>query len=186
MSGMDKNTRVQLDNLHVEDKIVRYNAFTYIIKATNNPVDWAYEDWDRLLDQLRDKDNHQRAIAAQVLANLAKSDPKGRMLKDIDTLLEVTKDERFVTARHSLQSMWKVAAAGKKLRKIVVDRLAERFKVCISEKNCTLIRYDIIQVYRRLYDKVKDEKVKQRALELIETEKDVKYRKKYAGLWRNA
>jgi hypothetical protein len=31
---------------------------------------------------------------------------------------------------------------------------------------------------------VKDEAIKQKALKLIETEEDLKYRKKYALLWR--
>jgi hypothetical protein len=101
--------------------------------------------------------------------------------------LAVTKDEKFVTARHSLQSLWKVGAAGKKQRKILVEGLERRFKECITEKNCTLIRYDIIQGLRNLYDAatVKDEKVREKALELIETEEDLKYRKKYASVWRS-
>ena len=33
-------------------------------------------------------------------------------------------------------------------------------------------------------DAVQDEKVREKALELIETEPDLKYRKKYADLWR--
>jgi hypothetical protein len=133
---------------------------------------------------LTHKDNHRRAIAAQVLCNLAKSDPKERMLKDFASLLTVTKDERFVTARHCMQSLWKVGVAGKKQQKMLVNGLAGRFKECITEKNCTLIRYDIIQSLRNMYDVVGDEKVKGRALELIETEDDLKYRKKYAGLWK--
>jgi hypothetical protein len=48
-----------------------------------------------------------------------------------------------------------------------------------------LIRYDIIQDLRNLYDEVKDEGIKAKALELIATEADLKYRKKYASLWRN-
>jgi hypothetical protein len=52
------------------------------------------------------------------------------------------------------------------------------------DKNCTLIRFDIIQDLRRLYDQEKDEKVRGKALELIETEDHIKYRKKYASLWR--
>jgi hypothetical protein len=47
-----------------------------------------------------------------------------------------------------------------------------------------LIRYDIIQGLRNLYDEVKDEKIKQTALELIETEEDLKYRRKYASVWK--
>jgi len=96
----------------------------------------------------------------------------------------VTKDERFVTARHCLQALWKVGAAGKKQQKKLVAGLAGRFAECATEKNCTLIRYDISQSLRNLYDVVKDETVREKALELIETEPDLKYRKKYASLWR--
>ena len=133
---------------------------------------------------LSDKDNHVRAIASQILANLAKSDPEKRMLKDFDALLAVTKDERFVTARHCMQSIWRVGAAGKEQQKRLVDGLERRFRECINEKNCTLIRYDIIQGLRNLYNEVNDEQIKEKALELIETEQDLKYHKKYASLWR--
>jgi len=47
-----------------------------------------------------------------------------------------------------------------------------------------LIRYDILQSMRNVYDVVKDQKIKKKALELIETEEDLKYRKKYASLWK--
>jgi len=35
-----------------------------------------------------------------------------------------------------------------------------------------------------VYDEVKDETIREKALEWIETEEDVKYRKKYASLCR--
>ena len=181
---MDTITRTNLDNLHSEEREVQNKAFFSVLEATDKPVDWAYDVWDEMVTTLRHKDNHQRAIAAQVLCNLAKSDPENRILKDFDALLAVTKDERFVTARHCMQSLWKVGAAGKQQQQKVVDGLAGRFKECITEKNCTLIRYDIIQGLRKLYDVVKDDKVREKALELIETEEDTKYRKKYAHLWR--
>ena len=73
------------------------------------------------MDGLTHKDNHVRAIASQVLANLGKSDPKGRMFKDFDKLLNVTRDEKFVTARHCMQNIWKVGLGGKKAQKLVVD-----------------------------------------------------------------
>jgi len=141
--------------------------------------------WAEIVENLSHKDNHNRAIAAQVLCNLAKSDPKNRIQKDFDALLAVTKDERFVTARHCLQALWKVGAAGKKQQKILVEGLERRFKECVAEKNSTLIRYDISQSLRNLYDTVKDEKIKEKALQLIETEEDLKYRKKYATLWKS-
>ena len=181
---MDKTIRAQLENLWSTDRELQNRAFAYILDAADKPLDWAYEVWDELLANLTHKDNHNRAIAAQILCNLAKSDPKNRMLKDFDALLAVTKDERFVTARHCMQALWKVGVAGKKQQKIYMEGLEHRFKECITEKNCTLIRYDILQSMRNVYDVVKDEKINEKALELIEIEEDLKYRKKYSSLWR--
>ena len=181
---MDKTVSTQIDNIRSENGDVQNKAFTYIIELTDKPVDWAYEVWDEMIDGLTHKDNHVRAISAQVLSNLAKSDPKNRILKDFGKLLAVTKDERFVTARHCLQSLWKVGVAGKKQQKVYMDGLERRFKECISEKNCTLIRYDILQSFRNVYNVVKDENIREKALELIDTEEAIKYRKKYLSLWR--
>jgi hypothetical protein len=181
---MDSKTRKHLDNLLSEERELQNQAFFYILEATEKPVDWAYEVWDQLVQGLRHKDNHVRAISAQILCSLAKSDPQNRMKKDFSALMEVTKDKRFVTARHCLQFIWKVGASDKKMQKIVVDALADRFKNCAAEKNCTLIRYDIMQGLRNLYDEVKDENIREKALELIETEEDLKYRKKYASVWK--
>jgi len=181
---MDKAARMDWDNLHSQDGDARYRAFMRLLETTKQQVGWAYEVWDELIANLSHKDNHQRAIAAQLLSNLAKSDPEQRMLKDFSALLAVTRDDRFVTARHCLQSLWKIGTVGKKHQKMVVGGLATRFADCSAEKNCTLIRYDIIQGLRKLYGAIGDEKVREKALELIGTEQDLKYRKKYAGLWK--
>jgi hypothetical protein len=125
-----------------------------------------------------------RSISAQLLCNLAKSDPRNRMLKDFRRLLAGTKDPQFVTARHTLQALWPIGLVGKKQQAKVVTGLSDRFRECGAEKNGTLIRYDILQGLRRLYDAVKDEAIRKRALALIATEEDLKYRRKYATLWR--
>lgn len=181
---MDKNTLAILEDLRSNDKEMRYHAFMNIIKITDHPVDWAYQVWDEMLANLKHKDNHVRAIAAQLLCNLAKSDPENRMLKDFDSLLAVTVDEKFVTARHTLQALWKIGLAGELQRKLLLEGLETRYHECISERNTTLIRFDIIQDLRNLYDEVEDEALRGKALELIELEDDPKYRKKYASLWK--
>jgi hypothetical protein len=181
---MDKTTQAQLNNLWTDDRDRQNQAYYYILEETDKPVDWAYEVWDELLANLTHKDNYNRAIAAQILSNLAKSDPENRILKDFDKLLTVTKDERFVTARHCMQSLWKVGVAGNEQQKIYLEGLERRFKECLTEKNGTLIRYDIIQSLRNVYDAIKDENVKERALDLIQMEEDPKYRRKYTSLWK--
>lgn len=183
--GVSVNKIIQnhLENAWSNDRQLQNDAFAYIMKATEKPIDWAYEAWDPVVKNLTHADNHNRAIAAQILCNLAKSDPQERILKDFKKLLAVTRDERFVTARHCMQSLWKVGVLGPKGQKVWMKGLEDRFRECTSEKNYTLIRYDIIQSFRNVYDAVHDEKVKNKALELIQTEKDLKYLKKYASLW---
>ena len=166
------------------DRALQNEAYTAIMAATEQPVDWAYLLWDQALANLTHHDNHNRAIAAQLLCNLAKSDPEGRIVHDLDKLLAVTKDERFVTARHCLQNLWKVGVAGPVQRARLLDGLETRYFDCLAEKNWSLIRFDIIQGLRNLYAAVGDEAVKTKALALIDREEEIKYRKKYAGVWK--
>ena len=106
------------------------------------------------------------------------------MQKDFTALMAVTKDR---TLRHCTALPAIHLESGRFREENSKDgrggfcRAVQRLR---REKNCTLIRYDIIQGLKNLYDEVKDETIKERALELIETEEDLKYRKKYASVWK--
>lgn len=43
---MNKLTQTHLANLWSEERELQNQAFTYILAATDKPVDWAYEVWD--------------------------------------------------------------------------------------------------------------------------------------------
>ena len=159
-------------------------AYATILECTNQPVRWAYAVWDELVNRLRDENNRSRSIASQILCNLAKSDPEDRILRDLPALIEVTRDERFVTARHCLQSLWKVGAEGGRHQEALVDALQARFEECRGEKNWSLIRYDIVVSLRKVFESTGDEAVRSAALDLIDREEDPKYRKKYAKEWK--
>jgi hypothetical protein len=182
---MDPDIRASLDAVLSDDVAAQNEAYSSLMDATESRVDWAYDAWDELVEMLRHRGNRVRAIASQVLCRLAASDPEARIVGNLDALLAVTRDERFVTARHCMQALWHVGAAGERQRAAVVDGLARRFTECASEKNCTLIRYDILGSLRKIYDAAPDERVKAKALELIDTEADPRYRKKYAGVWKS-
>lgn len=182
---MDAQVQSYFEDLESKDKGIQYEAYKNLLTVTEKEVKWAYEVWDQLLQDLTNRDNHKRSRAAQFLANLAISDLEKRMLNDFPKLWEVTKDPKFVTARHSLQSIWRIGLAGDEQQNLVINNFTDRFINCVDEKNYTLIRYDIIQGFRHLYDEVEREEIKQIALDLIAREEDSKYQKKYATLWRN-
>ncbi|BBU41348.1 hypothetical protein ACTHHL_15600 [Aeribacillus composti] len=181
---MDERTKHYFAELQSSDKNAQYEAYSSIMKITEEEVDWAYEVWDQLKEELTSKDPHKRSRAAQFLSRLAISDPEQRMLEDFPQVWEVTYDKKFVTARHSLQAIWRIGLAGEKQKEMVIRHLAARFDNCVDEKHATLIRFDIIQGLRNLYDKVQDEAIKQLAFDLIEKEEDPKYQKKYAAVWK--
>ena len=182
--GMDSATKTYFEDLEAKYKDVQYEAFQNIITVTEKEVDWAYDVWDQLKEWLSDRDPHRRSRGAQFLASLAISDPEKRMLADFPVLWEVTRDPKFVTARHALQSIWKVGLAGPEQKQLVITHFIDRFQNGANEKNYTLIRYDMIEGLKKLYDQLNDEQIKQTALELIESEEDVKYRKKYLSVWK--
>jgi hypothetical protein len=184
--SMDAVTREHFHNIASDDREQQNAAFMHLISVTDEPVAWSYDIWDDLVAMLAHPGNRVRAIASQVLCNLAKSDPDERMLEDLDALLEVIRDERFVTARHSLQSLWKVGVAGEKQRHLLLNGLDRRYQECLAERNATLIRYDILETLKKIYDQTGDEGIREKALEWIATEADPKYRKKYARLWSPA
>ncbi len=159
-------------------------AFYSVIAATDHPVTWAYDVWDEVVSNLDHEDNHNRAIAAQVLPNLAKSDPDHRIVNDFESLLEVSRDHKFVTARHCLQSLWKIGVAGADQRSLLIEGLRNRFVESGDEKNSTLIRFDIIKALRDVYEVSADATLREVAQDLIQTEADPKYQAKYQALWK--
>jgi hypothetical protein len=159
-------------------------AYQSFMDASTVPVPWAHDVWADVVANLAHADNHNRAIAAQLLCNLASRDTTDRVLGDLDALVEVTRDARFVTARHALKSLWRIGLAGDVQRRAVLAVLDARYREAEAEKNGTLIRHDVVESLRSLHDAVADPEVETTARELIALETDLKYRKKYAKHWR--
>lgn len=181
---MEKDIEVLFEQSATGDKDTRFQAYEQLIVMTDHPVDWAYEVWDELVERLVHSDPHQRSRATQYLAGLAKSDPENRMLNDFPKLWNVTYDEKTVTARHSLQAIWKVGLAGPLQREWIIQYFTERFAACESEKHPTMIRGDLLEGLRKLYDASGDEQLCETAHKLIESIEDAKYHKKYTAIWK--
>ena len=72
---------------------------------------------------------------------------------------------------------------------VALDRsfAAGVFRPCeawASLKNYTFIRYDILVVFRNVFDLVNDEQIRLKAERLMAMEEDLKYGKNYATAWR--
>ena len=110
-----------------------------LTNLADGPVKWSYEMRDEMISELTHKDGHKRAFAAQVLALFTISDPRERILCNFPKLAEVLRDEKTLTARHTLQDIWRVGLAGLRWNALVVEALAIRFQECSREKNSSRI-----------------------------------------------
>lgn len=174
----------QFEDLWSKDRAAQNAAYGAILPLAEDPVDWAYAVWDAVVARLASADNHDRAIAGQLLPRLSLSDPDYRIIRDLPALMAVTDDEKFVTARHTIQSLWRIGLAGTTQRAALLAAVEQRFADCASHKNATLIRHDLLEGLRKLADATGDEIIRPVADRLISSEPDQKYRKKYKGLWR--
>jgi hypothetical protein len=183
---MDEHTRTLLADRRSPDREVAYQTLVELFRKTEERVAWAYEVWDALLGDLEHREGARRAFAAQMLTRLAISDPDGRMLDDFPKIAAVMKDEKFVTARHTLQSLWRVGLAGPAHEAMVVDALEQRFRECGEEKNGTLVRTDAITALGRLFKTTATAEIEARAQALIDGEPDAKSQGKQRAAWRKA
>lgn len=181
---MDRETKMLFQLLEEEDKEAQYKAFILLLESMEEEVDWIYEVWDQLVEDLTSKDNHKRSRAGQFLCYLAISDSEKRLLNDFEKIWKVTYDDKFVTARHTLQASWHIGLAGEQQLERLLDSYEERFKEAMIEKNGSLIRSDISKNLKKIYTIKKNIEIKQLSLSLIDLEENVKYKKKYERIWQ--
>lgn len=167
------------------DRDRAYQALRTLFELAEEPVDWAYAVWDDLLDQLSDAEGSKRAFAAQMLARLAISDPEQRMLKDFPALAAVMNDEKPVTARHTLQTLWRVGLAGDEQKAMVLEALETRYRESPEGRKGRIVRRDAITALAGLAKATADPTVEARARALIATERDDKEAKKQDAAWRS-
>jgi hypothetical protein len=157
-------------------------ALQNLLRITETKVDWVYDVWDDLLEKLDRENSYQRSIAVKLLCNLAKSDVDNRLETSLDRLLAHTRDDKFITSRQCIQSIWKTATTNKPNREKVLKHLEKRFIECADEKHCNLIRRDVIQSMLSLHKRESDDAILIKAQALIAKEQNMKYRKQYEAL----
>lgn len=172
------------DKLGSADDKVRMEAFDTVLAMTGQKVDWVYEVWDDLLAKLDHENSYQRTIAVKVLCHLAKSDHEHRLNRSIDRILAHTKDEKFITSRQALQSIWQIAIDHPSLRETILQHLENCYRECITEKHYNLLRQDALQSMLKISRAEKDDALLEKIKQLIAEESDAKHRKLYATLIR--
>lgn len=168
------------------DRQAAYQAFVELMELCEAPVDWAYEVWDQTRSELSSRAGAERAFAAQLLSRLALSDPEARILGDFPLLAALLRDEKPVTARHTLQSIWRVGLAGPEPLALVLRELEQRFDEAAAEPRGSLVRTDVLTALGQLAAAQGDPRVAALARALLTREPDPKALRKQRASWKKA
>lgn len=133
---MDTQIQRYLIDLHTKNNTLRKQAFDALMKLTEIKVDWAGEAFDVLALKLDSSNSFQRSIGMMLLSNLTKSGIESKLAKIIERYLSRLDDEKFITARQSIQACYKAAVYCDSISKQVVDRFQFVFRQQASYYPC--------------------------------------------------
>lgn len=142
---------VLIADLSTKDDVVRKSALDKLMTLTGSRVDWIYDHLDTLCAKLDSENSFQRNIGAMLIANLAKSDVEGRLEEVIIRFVAQMNDEKFITARITLQAAWRFGEAKETYAKRIAAGLVESLtnnRHLITHGN--LIRLDAVTSLREI------------------------------------
>jgi hypothetical protein len=91
-----------------------------------------------------------------------------------------------VTARHALQSIWRVGLAGPDRVELVLEALTKRFREGSSDKHPALVRTDVVASLGNLFRSTGDPRVVARVEKLLATERGEAARSRQRAAWKAA
>jgi bacterioferritin-associated ferredoxin len=170
---MDINALIE--DLSSKHDGIRKTALDELMAITENRVEWVYEYLDIFKSKLQSENSYQRNIGAMLLANLAKSDTQGRLTDVMEAIIRQMDDEKFITARITLQHAWKFAEACGPCARAIAAGLVETLKNNRHLKtHGNLIRLDAITSINRILKLCPDAVNEQAVREIIRETCDAK------------
>lgn len=74
-SFVDVLTRAYFVNLESDEWDLQYEAYQRILEMTKQEVDWAYEVWDDIVQNLSNRDAHIRSLLCSAIGTLSNQRP---------------------------------------------------------------------------------------------------------------
>lgn len=93
-----------VDLLSEKDDRLRYNAFL-LLQAHSREKPSVYRYWDVLEGKLSNDNSYQRSLGVMLIADNVRWDNEGKFGKTMNKYMTCCSDEKFITARQSIQGL---------------------------------------------------------------------------------
>ena len=87
-----------------KDDTLRYNAFL-LLQTNSQKFPFVYEYWSELEKKLESTNSYQRSLGIMLIAENVRWDKDGKFRNTISRYLNCCSDEKFITARQSIQGL---------------------------------------------------------------------------------
>jgi hypothetical protein len=143
----DADINFLVETLNEKDDKLRYNAFL-LLQASSRQLPSVYEFWSELEMKLDNDNSHQRSLGIMLIAENVRWDKEGRFSKTISKYLSCCKDEKFITARQTIQGLEIILKTTDKFNDLIKQRLANLQLSQYKENQQKLLSKDIANVLK--------------------------------------
>ncbi len=141
-----------VDALKEKDDKLRYNAFLLLQEHSKNS-NTTYTYWDKIAEKLDSDNSYQRSLAVMLLAENVRWDTEDKFAGVIDKFLACCTDEKFITARQTIQALAVVIKATDQYNAAIAKGLAERDFSKYKENQQSLLKRDVAATQKLLAKK---------------------------------
>jgi hypothetical protein len=131
-----------VETLSEKDDKLRYNAFL-LLQAHSKVANTVYPYWNKLAEKLDSDNSYQRSLGIMLLAENVRWDTEGKFACVIGKYFACCNDEKFITARQTIQALAEVAKATGKYNKAIAEGLAGLDFSKYKENQQSLLKRDV-------------------------------------------
>ncbi len=140
-----------IELLNIKNNDIRYAALLLLESRSLRYAD-VYDYWDVFVKKLSDENSYQRSIGVMMIASNVKWDKINKFDRIAEKYLQLCEDEKFITARQTIQSIEKWLEIKPSIHPFVVRAL---LNIDISKQKDTqkkLLFMDILRVLAKIHD----------------------------------
>jgi hypothetical protein len=138
-----------VETLSEKDDKLRYNAFL-LLQAHTKVANTVYPYWNKLAEKLDSDNSYQRSLGIMLLAENVRWDSEGKFAGVIGKYFACCNDEKFITARQTIQALAEVAKATSKYNKAIAEGLAGLDFSKYKENQQSLLKRDVAATQKLL------------------------------------
>jgi len=134
-----------------EDKL-RYNAFL-LLQAISKDTAYLYKYWNELEKKVESSNSYQRSLGIMLIAENVQWDKKEYFKKTIDKYMRCCNDEKFITARQTIQALEVIIKATDKYNNKIKQTLTNLKFTQYKENQQKLLTKDKEKILKNLAEK---------------------------------